>query len=91
MLYASFHIAESACANCCAWILEHLRPIVTRHPIALEFRLADTPRVKTAVQLALKDAVSRVLTPKKSTDVLREVSQGIPRCVRSCFQMNEAA
>lgn len=31
-------------------------------------------RVKTAVQLALKDAVSRVLTPKKSTDVLREVS-----------------
>ena len=32
-------------------------------------------RVKTAVQLALKDAVSRVLTPKKSTDVLREVSE----------------
>ena len=30
--------------------------------------------MKTAVQSALKDAVSRVLTPKKSTDVLREVS-----------------
>lgn len=34
-------------------------------------------RVKTAVQAALKDAVSRVLTPKKSTDVLREVSVSI--------------
>ncbi|CAB1104142.1 unnamed protein product [Ectocarpus sp. CCAP 1310/34] len=30
-------------------------------------------KVKTAVQSALKEAVSRVLTPKKSTDVLREV------------------
>lgn len=30
-------------------------------------------RVRTAVQSALQDAVSRVLTPKKSTDVLREV------------------
>lgn len=32
-------------------------------------------RVTTAVQLALKAAVSRVLTPKKSTDVLREVRE----------------
>lgn len=36
-------------------------------------KLKSFTRVKTAVQAALKDAVSRVLTPKKSTDVLREV------------------
>eukprot|EP00752_Nemacystus_decipiens_P002225 g2111.t2 len=39
----------------------------------LNKKLKSFTRVKTAVQLALKDAVSRVLTPKKSTDVLREV------------------
>ncbi|CAN0221316.1 unnamed protein product [Pylaiella littoralis] len=37
-------------------------------------KLKSFTRVKTAVQSALKDAVSRVLTPKKSTDVLREVN-----------------
>lgn len=36
-------------------------------------KLKSFTRVNTAVQSALKDAVSRVLTPKKSTDVLREV------------------
>ncbi|CAM9174810.1 unnamed protein product [Ascophyllum nodosum] len=37
-------------------------------------RLKSFTRVKTAVQSALKEAVSRVLTPKRSTDVLREVN-----------------
>lgn len=41
-------------------------------------------RVKTAVQAALKDAVSRVLTPKKSTDVLREVRHEYSKFSRSC-------
>ncbi|CAM9143730.1 unnamed protein product [Scytosiphon promiscuus] len=40
----------------------------------IDQKLKSFTRVKTAVQSALKDAVSRVLTPKKSTDVLREVN-----------------
>ncbi|CAN0169032.1 unnamed protein product [Ectocarpus sp. 6 AP-2014] len=39
----------------------------------IDQKLKSFTRVKTAVQSALKEAVSRVLTPKKSTDVLREV------------------
>ncbi|CAN0018880.1 unnamed protein product [Ectocarpus sp. 12 AP-2014] len=39
----------------------------------IDQKLKSFTRVKTAVQSALKEAVSRVLTPKKSTDILREV------------------
>ena len=49
-------------------------------------KLASFTRVSTAVQQAVEEALTRILTPKRSIDVLREVkeAQVSRRCSGAC-------
>ena len=38
-------------------------------------KLASFTRVSTAVQTAVEEALTRILTPKRSIDILREVKE----------------
>lgn len=56
--------------------------------VVADGRVVGRCRVNTAVQSALKDAVSRVLTPKKSVDVLREVCAQFRVCLSMLAQLS---
>lgn len=106
--HAGLRATEPACFTPPGPALPRLLPVPRRviESVATSLegqRLASFTRVSTAVQQAVEEALTRILTPKRSIDVLREVKAaqvgrrashqagGRQRCLNACRPHKHAA